>query len=323
MVRLPAVAARQCGVFSTTQAFEDGLTISALRHAVRCDAIRRLRVGAYAATDLEQVSPGLSPFEQARWRHAAPGIAAALTSRAFASHSTAAVLEGVPLLFLPERACVCVAPTWTGRIDRVHLHRCPLPPRAGEAVARTSVERTVIDLAREHGMLSGLVAADFALHTRLTTLARLLAELDRCERWPGVRAAREAIAFADGRSESVLETRSRLLLQQWGLPAPVPQVRIGNEWGGLVARVDFYWDEFGVVGEVDGAMKYDGTDARPLHEEKKRQEKLEQELELPVVRWGNADLHNFGAIATRLRRRFAKRAGLRRDDRLWRVLPPL
>src|SRR5881227_2243336 len=98
---LPAIAAQQCGVFSTAQAVADGFTISALRHAV---------------------ASGLPSFEQARWRHAAPGIAAALTTRAIASHSTAAVIQGGPLLFLPERACVCVAPTWTGRIDRVHLH---------------------------------------------------------------------------------------------------------------------------------------------------------------------------------------------------------
>ena len=112
-------------------------------------------------------------------------------------------------------------------------------------------------------------------------------------------------------------------MDKWGLPPPVPQVRIGNAWGGFVARVDFYWDEFGVVGEADGALKYDGSTPAALHREKKRQEILEQDLELSVVRWGNDDLNDFGTIAARLQRRFARRAQLPRTGRPWRVLPPL
>jgi hypothetical protein len=232
-------------------------------------------------------------------------------------------LQGMPLLFLPDRACVCVAPYWTGRIVGVHLHRCALPPPVVGVLATTTTERTVIDLAREHGLASGLVAADWALHLRVTTPAELAAELEVCRRWPGLRAARDAIAFADERSESVLETRSRLLFRKWGLPDPVPQVRIGTASGRFVARVDFYWDEFGVVGEADGAVKYDGSDPAPLHQEKMRQEILEQDLELSVVRWGNADLSEFGRIAARLQRRFARRAALPRSARRWTVLPPL
>ena len=48
-------------------------------------------------------------------------------------------------------------------------------------------------------------------------------------------------------------------------------------------RCDFYWDEFGVVGEADGRDKYDGRDV--LWDEKERQEDLER-LGIVVVRWG-------------------------------------
>lgn len=319
----PTVAAQQCGVFSLLQAKPEGWTRSALLHACRLEQLTLLRPGAYQVNDLSSLGISLDPYEEARWRHAAPGVAAALTCTAVASHSTAAVLRGLPLLFLPERACVCVVPYWTGRLPGVHLHRCALPTSTGHDLGSTTIERTVIDLAREHGLTSGLVAADCALQLKLTSLEALRSELETCQRWPGVRAARDAIAFTDGRSESVLETRSRLLMHQWGLPEPDLQVRIGNGWGGFVARVDFYWDQFGVVGEADGAMKYDGTDPTPLHREKKRQEVLEQDLELPVVRWGTSDLRDFGTVAARLRRRFAKRAQFPREGRLWRVLPPL
>ena len=325
MRALPAEAATQCGVFSIWQAERAGWTRSALRHAVSTGRLVRLRVGAYQATDLHEVVEGLDPFEEARWRHAAPAIASVLTTPgAVASHSTAAVLGGIPLIFLPDRSCLSVVPWLTGEVPRVHLHRCSMPPRPfpiGE-VDTTSVERIVIDLAREHGVPAGVVAADYTLRQHMTSIDALTAELDRCLRWPGVRAAREAIAFADPRSESVLESRSRLKLREFSLPTLEPQVRIGNERGRFVARVDFYSDEYGVVAEADGAVKYDGTEPRPLIEEKKRQEQLE-DLHLEVVRWGTSDLSDFGSVARRLRRAFAR--GLQRPQsaRLWTVLPPL
>jgi hypothetical protein len=170
--------------------------------------------------------------------------------------------------------------------------------------------------------LAKWVAFDFTLHQGLTNLDALHAELDLCARWPGVRAAREAVALADGLSESVLETRSRLKLAEFGLPAPRLQVRIGNEWGGFLARVDFYWDELGIVGEADGAMKYDGSDPEPLQREKVRQEHL-ADTNLEVIRWGSADLRQFQTVVERFdraRRRASRRAP---SDRRWRVLPRL
>ena len=197
-----------------------------------------------------------------------------------------------------------------------------MPTMPPIALRTTSPERTVVDLAREHGVEFGVVAADYLLHEELRTERELTRELESCRGWPGVRAAREAIAFADGRSESVLESRSRLALHRWGLPAPEPQARIGNEWGSFIGRVDFYWDEFGVVGEADGDLKYEGTEPTPLITEKRRQGRAE-EVGLIVVRWGNADLRNFGPVVAALHRAFAR--GLRpgHADRLWRVLPPL
>src|SRR4051794_39358144 len=106
---LPAVAAAQCGVFSTHQGRREGWTPDAFRHAARTGRIVRVRVGAYQAADLDDIAPALSTFERARWRHAAPAVAAVLTTRgAWASHSTAAVLRGIPLLYLPDLACLSV-----------------------------------------------------------------------------------------------------------------------------------------------------------------------------------------------------------------------
>lgn len=322
---LPSAAAYQCGVFSTAQARGDGWTLAALRHATASGRLTRLRVGAYQVDDLHEVDGTLSHFEQARWRHAGPAIGAILTTPgAAASHSTAAVLRGLPLIFLPAMPCVSVLPWHTGEVPHVHLHRCtaPLPSAPLGAVESTSTERIVIDLAREHGVASGVVAADFALHSNMTTLPKLYCELDRCVRWPGVRAAREAIALADPRSESVLESRSRLKMRECGIPEPEPQVSIGNERGAFVARVDFYWDAYGVVGEADGELKYDGDSMAPLLEEKKRQQRLE-DLGLEVVRWGTADLRDFRRVAARFDRARARAATRPDSDRRWTLLPSL
>jgi hypothetical protein len=177
-------------------------------------------------------------------------------------------------------------------------------------------------LAREHGVIAGVVALDFALHEGRTTLLQMYGDLRRCARWPGVRKARAAIALSEPLTESVLESRSRLKLHDFGLPRPTPQVSIANEWGGFVARVDFYWDEFGVVGEADGDVKYGGIDPEPLINENKRHGQL-NDLDLGVVRWGTRDLRDFASVADRLRREFARRGQRPRSDRRWTILPRL
>jgi hypothetical protein len=316
---LPYRTEQQCGVFTSEQAFATGWTKAQLAYAVRRDRVDRLRRGVYQALD----AFALSEHERARWLHAGQAIGAVLmTPGATASHSTAGVLRRMPLIFLPGTSCVTVAPWLTGDIARVHVHRCDSRPFSLPvgAVACTRVERTAIDLAREHGVPAGVVALDFALHTGMIDIGTVLHDLDRCVRWPGVRRAREAILLADERSESVLESRSRLKLREFGLPEPDLQRSIGNEWGGFVARVDFYWDEFGVVGEADGAMKYNGTDPAPLIAAKKRQSALD-DLELEVVRWGSADLSNFAHVAQRLNRAFARGRRRPRSDRRWTILP--
>jgi len=124
------------------------------------------------------------------------------------------------------------------------------------------------------------VAADGALRVGVTH-QELIAVLARARRWPGVVAARAAIAFSDPRAETPLESISRVAFHALGLPAPEPQVEI---WygGELVARVDFLWREQLVVGEADGRGKY--ASVEDLYQEKRREERL-RDLGFEVVRW--------------------------------------
>lgn len=83
--------------------------------------------------------------------------------------------------------------------------------------------------------------------------------------------------------------------------------------GRFLGRLDFYWPQFGVVGEADGLAKYESSAV--LREEKHRQERLEV-AGLIVVRWGWADLTTFDQVVTRLKRAF-DRGAARAQPRGW------
>jgi hypothetical protein len=76
----------------------------------------------------------------------------------------------------------------------------------------------------------------------------------------------------DPLSESVGESRLRVLMHAYGLPAPELQVEI-HDADGFVARVDFFVREYGVVVEFDGMVKYGGGSASVLIQEKTREDR--------------------------------------------------
>jgi hypothetical protein len=192
-------------------------------------------------------------------------IAASLASSdpgAVASHESAALVHGIGLL---SGAAALGAHVWlttspgrnrTGR-GGIHLHSADLPSDQVTEVYGmpvTTPARTVIDLARSLEFRAGVVAADSALHGKLVTKADLESVHTYCSRWPGATRAREVIAFADGLSESVLESLARVVFRDCGLPPPELQVWAGE--AEVVGRVDFLWRRYRTIAEVDGRMKY-------------------------------------------------------------------
>jgi hypothetical protein len=63
------------------------------------------------------------------------------------------------------------------------------------------------------------------------------------------------VAFADARSESVLESISRVAFRDQGLPPPDLQAWVGDD-NGVIGRTDFLWSGCRTIGEADGAIKY-------------------------------------------------------------------
>ena len=139
-------------------------------------------------------------------------------------------------------------------------------------------------------------------------------------RVPRIRAAARAVDFADPLSESVGESRSRVLIHRLGLTAPDLQVRVRRRDGSVMARCDFGWEGHRTVGEFDGRVKY-GRLLRPgqsaedvVWAEKRREDSLRDEG-WQVVRWiwAGAFLMALGGFVTALDKRF-RRVGGRRGD---------
>lgn len=105
----------------------------------------------------------------------------------------------------------------------------------------------------------------------------------------GARRARDLLTLLDGRPESPLESWSRLVIDRSALPSPDLQREFRDDLGGVVARVDFFWEEFGVVGECDGMGKYFGEysdkSLREVLDDEKFRAQVLTDMGYIIVRW--------------------------------------
>ena len=288
-------------VRSRRDLLDRGWSDGAICRAVARGRLVRLRTGYYA-------TPGaaLDPI-------AAAIAAARATTNSAVSHRSASLLRNMPILGVPPSVAeLSIGGRRSGDVSNAHLYRARLPAHHVESVDGirvTTVARTIADLARSQSITAAVVAGDFALREQTTTCSELQRILADCRGWPGIRRARAAVEMLDGRSESPLESYSRVRLVQRGVAIPDLQTNIMTQRDRLIGRVDFYWDEMGVVGEADGHSKYD--DRATLIAEKRRQERLE-EMGLVVVRWTWSDVRDQPQLLIRrLDDAFAR--GRRRD----------
>jgi hypothetical protein len=291
-------------VLRRSEALAAGLTDGELAQAVRREELTRIRRGAYL-----DPAAGLSEH-----RALILATAPALRDDSVVSHGSAATLHGLPLWRVGlERVHVTRRPPAAGSGSaRVHLHVARVPDdeiTLVDGVRTASPARTVADLARSVPFESAVVTADAALASGIVSRGDLTACLQRMGPVPGSRRAARAIAFADGRGESVGESRSRVLLHRLGLPAPDLQVRLLRPDRSVIARCDFGWREHRTIGEFDGRVKYraqNGQDpADVVFREKLREDEI-RDSGWEVARWTWADLATPSVVDRRVRRAFAR-----------------
>jgi very-short-patch-repair endonuclease len=117
----------------------------------------------------------------------------------------------------------------------------------------TSVVRTLADLGRRLPLVEAVAALDMALHKRLLRSDDLCAWAWAHQAYPGMRRLRQAIELAEPATESVMETKLRLLLVMARLPRPQAQVSLHDRAGRFVGRPDFYYPLARLAVEYDGA----------------------------------------------------------------------
>ena len=90
--------------------------------------------------------------------------------------------------------------------------------------------------------------------------------------------------------------------------------------GVVIARVDLYWDQFGVVGEVDGKVKLRDNPEDASWNWLRRHGLLDR-TGLEIVRWGRSDLEDMPRLAQRVWDAFADGARKSACERNWIVQP--
>jgi len=285
-----------------------GITDDDIQRRRRQGVLVSIRAGRYADG---ATLAALNPIQQHRLL--AVTTATDLPDDAALSHESAACLLGLPLWDAEFGAVQVTRPGTGGGHRRRSLHtRFAALPADDVIQVRglrvTSAARTLVDLGRCRSFESAVVSADAALHKGIVTVEELAGALDRAAGTPRVGCARRAIAFADGRSESAGESRSRVAMHFAGLPPPDLQVELRSAADGLfLGRSDFGWKDRRTVGEFDGRIKYGRLVPAGKHagdvvfEEKRREDRIRNEG-LTVVRWIWRELDAAGTATERIRR---------------------
>lgn len=283
----------------------DGWSDDELGRLVRAGELERLRRGAYLG--------GALPTDAAeRHRLLIRATIPGLRRPAVVSHQSAAVLHGLPLWDVPlDRVHVTRRPrAWNDVGNLLHAHVARLSDdevTEMDGIAVTGPVRTALDLARSLPHEAAVVALDAALHAGLLEREDVELRLFDIAGTPGSRSAARAVAFSDGRSESVGESRSRVLLHRWGVAPSALQFDVHRHDGSRIGRTDFAWERRRVLGEFDGRIKYGrllrpGQEAGDVVFEEKRREDAMRDEGWCVVRWVWADLGVPQRLAARVRR---------------------
>lgn len=292
------------GIVTRQELVTEGVSRSHLATSVRSGSLVRLARGVYATAPYANRYKPMADGELLR-------VAAALAvtgSGVVASHQSAAKLLGIDLLGRAATQVTLSCPrsgSWKSR-SGILLRAAELPE--GHITTRlslpvTTAARTTIDLARTSDFRTGVVAADSALHGKLTTKTELQQVVAACRGWPGITRAVEVVDFADMKAESPLESIARIVFRDVGLPAPELQVWLGGV-DDPTGRVDFYWRKYLTVAEVDGAIKYaDPAAARA----QLRRDALLRADGYEVVHFDWQDItNNPQLVATRIRQAFRR-----------------
>lgn len=302
------VIAQSDGVFLRREALEAGYNDQAIAQMIRSRSWVRVRVGSYTFPDIwDSADPAQRHRILARavLRRRGPGTVLTHVS---------AVLEldiavwGIDL----TRVHVTTLDGRTGRRERdvvVHEGRLLDSDVAlvnGLYVVRPT--RAVLETASLGSIEAGVVSLDSALHKGVVTAETLAASMDEFGHWPGTRHLQVSVRLADGKAESVGESRFHFLCWAQCLPAPRLQYEVRDRDGRLLGTTDFGWEEQRLLGEFDGMIKYGrlvkegDTPFDVVRREKLREDAIREATQFGMIRLTWDDLRHPARTAERIRR---------------------
>lgn len=266
---------------------------------VRLGSLIRIREGVY-------LDARVWPSEAAAQHLLRARAEQQLHPQAVMSHASAALAWGLPSLPLkdwalqPPTLSVPTGDSLRTRGDGVRFRSGSLPShqitqhRSGAQI--TTLSRTAVDVAVGLDLPDALVVLDAAVRLNCAAMVttprradygnpRLVGAATATLREAaghrrGMTGVVQALELVDPRRETPIESLSAGHFHLAGLPAPACQVPIRTRWGML--SPDFLWSAERVVGEADGAVKY--QDPQAVVREKEREQVL-RDVGFTVVRW--------------------------------------
>lgn len=138
--------------------------------------------------------------------------------------------------------------------------RIGAPLRRVNGRLATAPAWTAVELARTLRRPRALAVLDAALHANVCSRDELTVAIGEQRGRRGIVHVRDLVAHADGRAESAMESETRLVFIDGGLPPPELQYEIVDRYGKLW-RVDFAWPDAMLAAEYDSAEWHANPDA--------------------------------------------------------------
>jgi hypothetical protein len=306
------LATRQHGVLSARQACALGMGRSTISSLVRRRHWSAVLAGVYVVE-----TDGPKPWAE---RPFATRLAAAVLAHGegvVALLSTAAMLHGLPAsprddgtihICLPLGVARHQQPgvrLYTRVLDEADVERCHVGPFD---VRSTTVARTTADLLRSLPRFDAVALLDGLLHSGRLSYVDLELVRATLVGGRGAVAARRAVDECDGRAESPLETRVRLIAADAGMPPHELQLAVRDESGRLLGRADLAWFRPGrrtLLVEADGAAWHDAPVA--LYRDRRRANDLAATSAFDVLRFTWQDVARRAYVVATLRRHLTPR----------------
>ena len=260
--RLEALARRQDGVVTWAQVVACGLGEPDVRRELRAGRWVRVRRGAYLLDADREQGRGFAVVARAVSLTTPAGVLAGTTAARL--WGIAGVADGAVEVVLPVRKPLHARPdmrphTWdlgAGDVTTIRGMRV------------TTTARTLLDVVPRLDRPTALAVLDSALRSGLVDPSQMGRVAARAAGRPGAAHVADLWASADGRAESVLESRVRLRCIDAALPPDDLQVEVRDGDGLLLARVDLAYRRRSagrgpglLVVEADGAAVHSRPDA--------------------------------------------------------------